>query len=92
MLPIQRRATLTRLRTLEERGELDSKSIGGWNTVWGLVDRASGSGDVDSLADRFGGFGARGSEAGEEFEAVVREGREELNDRMGDRDDALSGE
>ena len=47
---------------------------------------------MDSLADRFGGFGALDSEAGEEFEAVVREGREELNERMEEREDALFGE
>lgn len=33
-LPIKRRGTLNRLRSLEEAGELESKEIGGRNTVW----------------------------------------------------------
>lgn len=33
-LPIKRRGTLNRLRALEAEGELDSKQIGGRNTVW----------------------------------------------------------
>lgn len=39
-LPIERRSTLDRLRTLEERGLLLSKSIGGRNTVWWVSDEA----------------------------------------------------
>ena len=37
-IPIQRRGTLRRLRSLEADGDLDSKSIGGRNTVWWLSD------------------------------------------------------
>jgi len=33
-VPIQRRGVLNRLRELEEAGEIDSKTIGGRNTVW----------------------------------------------------------
>ena len=33
-LPIKRRGTLNRLRSLEEAGGLESKEIGGRNTVW----------------------------------------------------------
>ena len=36
--PIKRRGVLNRLRDLEEDGELESKQIGGRNTVWWLVD------------------------------------------------------
>jgi len=37
-VPIKRRGTLNRLQALEEDGELESKQIGGRNTVWWLVD------------------------------------------------------
>lgn len=50
-LPIARRSTLDRLRTLEDRGLLESKSIGGRNTVWWLPERGEdanrGSDDDD---------------------------------------------
>ena len=36
-VPIKRRGTLNRLQTLEEDGELESKQIGGRNTVWWFV-------------------------------------------------------
>ena len=37
-VPIKRRGTLNRLQALEEDGALESKQIGGRNTVWWLVD------------------------------------------------------
>jgi DNA-binding Lrp family transcriptional regulator len=37
-VPIKRRGTLNRLQALEEDGVLESKQIGGRNTVWWLVD------------------------------------------------------
>jgi len=37
IVPIQCRGTLNRLRALEEDGELESKQIGGRNTVWWFV-------------------------------------------------------
>ena len=37
-LPIKRRGTLNRLRALEAEGALDSKQIGGRNTVWWVID------------------------------------------------------
>jgi DNA-binding Lrp family transcriptional regulator len=40
-LPIQRRGTLNRLRRLQEDGRLNSKQIGGRNTVWWLTDRTA---------------------------------------------------
>ena len=40
-VPIKRRGTLNRLQSLEEDGELESKRIGGRNTVWWLVDEES---------------------------------------------------
>ena len=40
-LPIKRRGTLNRLRDLEDDGTLDSKQIGGRNTVWWLSGPAT---------------------------------------------------
>ncbi|WP_247010815.1 hypothetical protein [Halorientalis litorea] len=40
-VPIKRRGTLNRLQSLEEDGELESKRIGGRNTVWWLGDEES---------------------------------------------------
>ncbi|KAB7512437.1 hypothetical protein DM867_13075 [Halosegnis rubeus] len=43
-VPIKRRGTLNRLRGLEDAGDLESKQIGGRNTVWwlaGLMDTES---------------------------------------------------
>lgn len=37
-LPIKRRGTLNRLQSLADAGVLDSKEIGGRNTVWWLVE------------------------------------------------------
>jgi GTP-sensing pleiotropic transcriptional regulator CodY len=37
-VPIKRRGTLNRLQSLEDAGDLESKQIGGRNTVWWLVD------------------------------------------------------
>ena len=37
-VPIKRRGVLNRLRDLEDAGELESKQIGGRNTVWWLRD------------------------------------------------------
>ena len=49
-LPIKRRGTLDRLRSLKDDGDLDSKQIGGRNTVWWLRDDAV---DADpNAADR----------------------------------------
>lgn len=42
-LPIKRRGTLNRLRALEDAGELDSKQIGGRNTVWWVIDESDES-------------------------------------------------
>jgi len=42
-VPIKRRGTLNRLRDLEDSGRLDSKQIGGRNTVWWLLDDAGRS-------------------------------------------------
>jgi len=40
-VPIQRRSVLNRLRKLEDLGLLDSKTIGGRNTVWWLTGEVS---------------------------------------------------
>ncbi|MFC6823454.1 hypothetical protein [Halopelagius fulvigenes] len=37
-VPIKRRGTLNRLQTLKEDGYLESKQIGGRNTVWWLTE------------------------------------------------------
>jgi hypothetical protein len=37
-VPIKRRGTLDRLRSLEADGQLDSKPVGGRNTVWWIAD------------------------------------------------------
>ena len=47
-IPIQRRGTLRRLRSLEADGDLDSKSIGGRNTVWWLSDLNTNAADRDT--------------------------------------------
>ena len=41
-LPIERRSTLNRLRSLEEQELVESKQIGGRNTVWWLSSPDSG--------------------------------------------------
>ena len=41
-VPIKRRGTLRRLRSLEDSGQLESKQIGGRNTVWWLLDQQNG--------------------------------------------------
>ena len=51
-LPIKRRGTLDRLQSLKDDGDLDSKRIGGRNTVWWLrdlaVDADPNAGDRDT--------------------------------------------
>jgi predicted transcriptional regulator len=37
-VPLKRRATYDRLVALDEQGKLDSKQIGGRNTVWWLTE------------------------------------------------------
>jgi len=60
-VPIKRRGTLNRLRDLEEEGRLDSKQIGGRNTVWWLLDDA-GQPPTNSPANSdTGEGGVRGS-------------------------------
>lgn len=48
-LPIKRRSTLDRLRGLEEQGLVQSKQIGGRNTVWWLS--SADSSDAAPLSD-----------------------------------------
>ena len=47
-IPIQRRGTLRRLRSLEADGDLDSKQIGGRNTVWWESDLTTTDADRDT--------------------------------------------
>lgn len=67
-LPIKRRGTLNRLRDLEADGTLDSKQIGGRNTVWwlsGPVTVEESGEDVDSIDGR-----SRGESNGDLADAV----------------------
>jgi hypothetical protein len=54
-LPIKRRGTLNRLRDLEDAGELDSKQIGGRNTVWWAIDESDESRPESDPAGEVGG-------------------------------------
>jgi predicted transcriptional regulator len=38
LIPLKRRATYNRLRSLADEGRLESKQIGGRNTVWWLAE------------------------------------------------------
>lgn len=48
-VPIKRRGTLNRLQSLKEEGELESKQIGGRNTVWWLPSDAGARKPTDSM-------------------------------------------
>jgi len=37
-IPVKRRATYNRLRSLADKGRLESKQIGGRNTVWWIAE------------------------------------------------------
>lgn len=50
-LPIQRRGTLNRLRGLQDEGVLDSKPIGGRNTVWWVAEETDERDDGDGRGD-----------------------------------------
>ena len=54
-LPIKRRGTLNRLRDLEAAGELDSKQIGGRNTVWWVIDKPGESRPESDPSGKVGG-------------------------------------
>lgn len=56
-LTIKRRSTLNRLHTLEERGLVESKQIGGRNTVWWLSTKGQ-TGDAIPDDDPFFSKGA----------------------------------
>jgi len=55
-VPIKRRGVLSRLRSLEADGDLDSKQIGGRNTVWWVIgesdEKRRESDPVGSVGDR----------------------------------------
>lgn len=94
-VPIKRRGTLRRLRNLEDVGVLESKQIGGRNTVWWLIDESrtpKPRAEAETLADRLGGFGMLEDDAADEFAEAIEAAREEMGDAMEDRQDALFGE
>lgn len=51
-VPIKRRGTYTRLRNLEESGTLESKQIGGRNTVWWLTTESNETRTVEPIDER----------------------------------------
>lgn len=63
-VPIKRRATLNRLQSLEEDGELDSKQIGGRNTVWWRRDADADTHGAESAPTGEAGSGTRRVDAG----------------------------
>ena len=86
-VPIQRRGTLNRLRALEAEGALDSKQIGGRNTVWWLA----GTGATAEERREPATDAARsdtGDESGEDLDAPARSRGGESDDAL---DDALAG-
>lgn len=68
-VPIKRRGVLTRLRRLEEDGDLDSKQIGGRNTVWWTVEKAERRRESDPAPEptEHRGGGDHAGETGEEL-------------------------
>jgi len=86
---VTNRAVLNKLDTLHERELVERKEVGARAVVWWATDARRVPEDAESLADVIGGFGRLEGDAGEEFEAAVKAGREEMNESMEERDDAL---
>jgi hypothetical protein len=72
-VPIKRRGVLNRLRSLEDTGDLESKQIGGRNTVWWIPapgERASDAVDVPTDGPPDPPADAHGADAAGEEDAL----------------------
>lgn len=93
-LDISNRAALDKLNELHDRGAIERKKVGGRSVVWWLpAERVSRAdvGDVETAADRVGGFGLFAGEDGEAFAAAVAEARAEFGEDYEERHDDLFG-
>jgi hypothetical protein len=82
-LPIKRRGTLNRLRDLEDDGTLDSKQIGGRNTVWWLSGSATGDeGRRETATDT--PRSDPGEESGEDVDSIDARSRPESDGPLAD--------
>ena len=82
-LPIGRSAVRKRLVDLHERGTIERKSVGARSVVWWIVDKN------DETPDFKSGFG---SFAETDLEAQVEKARDDFDQGIEDRQDALSGQ
>ena len=82
-LPIKRRGTLNRLRDLEGDGTLDSKQIGGRNTVWWLSRSVAGDeGRRETATDT--PRSDPGEESGEDADSIDGRSRPESDGPLAD--------
>jgi len=82
-LPIGRSAVRKRLVDLHERGPIERKSVGARSVVWWIVDKDDATPDFKS------GFG---SFAETDLEAQVEKVRDEFDQGIEERQDALFGQ
>jgi len=82
-LPIGRSAVRKRLVDLHERGTIERKSVGARSVVWWIVDKDDETHDFKS------GFG---SFADTDLEAQVEKARDEFDQGIEERQDALFGQ
>lgn len=78
-LDVSRRTALRKLKTLEDAGTLTRKEVGPRGSVWWLVD-------VESEPEYLKGFG---SAEGTDYREAVAEVREELDEELEERTDAV---
>lgn len=86
---VTNRAVLNKLDTLHSRGDAERKEVGARAVVWWANGAATPPEDAESAADLLGGFGMLQGEPGEEFADAVHAVRDELNEDMEERADAL---
>lgn len=89
---VTNRAVLNKLNTLHSRGDVERKEVGARAVVWWSTGAPTPPEGAESAADVLGGFGMLEGEAGEEFADAVRAVRDEMNEDMEERTDALFGE
>jgi len=87
---VTNRAVLNKLNTLHKQGLIERKEVGARAVVWWATDARRVPEDAETLADVIGGYGRLEGDTGKEFAAAVKEGREEMNESMEERADALS--